>query len=338
MSIISTQIKNNIIINGEMVVAQRGTSFTSIADTAYSLDRWVYNKSGDMVHNITQDTDSPTVVQVGITNPYSLKLACTTIDASIGATDLVILSQRVEGYNILNCVNGYITLSFWIKAYKTGTYCVAFRNNGRDRSYVAEYTINASNTWEKKTLTVNLNYSGGTWDYTTSTGLDVSFVIAAGSNYQTTANAWQTGNYLCSSNQVNGVDNTNDTVNITDVKLEKGSVATKFEKNRYDDVLRCCQRYYRRYGQDAPGNLNGIAFKGYTTAGSYCSESYTIPQMRIAPTNTIYGTWNKTNVSNIFTLGSSPSTFALQYQATSDGAISVYTDSADDYIELNAEL
>lgn len=228
----------NAIINGDMRIAQRGTSFAAVANGDYTIDRWRYYKLGTMVHTITQDSTAP--AQFG----YSIKLDCTTADASIATGDYCMIRQLVEGYNFRKFVGQTATLSFWVRAGQTGTMCVAFTNSGADRSYVSEVTINAANTWEKKSVTLDFDYSGGTWDYTNGIGIKIDFMLACGSTFHTTPDAWQTGLYLATSNQTNFCDNTANNVWITGVQLELGSVATDFEFLDIETELAHCQRYY----------------------------------------------------------------------------------------------
>jgi hypothetical protein len=253
--------RKNAIINGDMRIAQRGTSFAAIAHGSYSLDRWKYGKSGTMVHTITQDSSVP-----DDQFSYSLKFDVTTADVSIAAGDYIQLFQAVEGYNFKRFVGQTAALSFWIKAGKTGTLCVAFRNSVADRSYVSEVTIDSANTWEWKTVTLDFDYSGGTWDYTNGVGLYVNFALAAGSTYQTTADAWQSGNYIATSNQTNFVDNTDATcdVYVTGVQLELGDQATDFEFLRLQDELLACQRYYWKNTAYIMPGYNGSASGRYS--------------------------------------------------------------------------
>ena len=241
--IANLQGNKNAIINGDFNIWQRGTSFAAIANAAYSADRCKYEKGGDMVHTISQDTDVPTQSESGHKSNYSLKVDCTTIDASIDAGDYVFVSQNIEGYNFAPFVGKTATLSFWVKAVKAGIYCVAFQSYNADRSYVVEYTINAASTWEKKTVTLTFDYSGGTWDYTNGVGVKVKWVLACGSTYQGVADTWNSAIDLATSNQVNGVDSTDNNFWLAQVQFELGSVATDFEYRQIGDELARCQRY-----------------------------------------------------------------------------------------------
>lgn len=265
MGVSNLPSNKNAVQNGSFDIWQRGISFSSMADSTYFADRWMYNKSSAAVHDVLKSTDVPTVAQAGRLFNYSALIDCTTVDASIAAGDYVAIQQRIEGYNFLPLAQKTITISFWVKATKTGIHCVSLQNSGADRSYVAEYTINSSDTWEYKTVTFSASPSAGTWDYTNGIGLKVIFTLAAGSTFQTTANSWQTGNYFATSNQVNACDNTANNFRICGVQLEVGSIATPFEQKTFHRELQDCQRYYEKsYGYET--------FAGATTTLGYIQE------------------------------------------------------------------
>lgn len=236
----------NKIMNGSFNIWQRGTSFTSVVDQQYSADRWLYAKSGTMVHDISLSTDIPTVSEAGILFNYSLLADCQTADSSISATDFCVIEQRIEGYNFAPIAQKPTILSFWVKATKTGIYSVYLKNGGGDRGYVGEYTVNASNTWEFKTVKFSASPSSGTWNYTNGIGAILGFSLACGSNYQITAGSWQNGGYLGSSNQVNACDSTSNNFRICGVQLEEGLLNTPFESRSFEEELYSCQRYYEK--------------------------------------------------------------------------------------------
>lgn len=288
-------IGKNAIINGDMEIAQRGTSFAAIANGTYSLDRWVYNKVGAAVHTVTQDTDVPTVAQAGRLFTHSIKLALTTADTAIAAGDFVLLRQAVEGYNWRALAQRIITLSFWIKSPITGIHCVALENSAADRSIVKEFTVNVVNTWEKKTLTFAASPSAGTWDYTNGTGAFLSFTLAAGSTYQGTADSYQSSRLFATANQVNGVNTGITPYFITGVQLEAGSVATEFEGRAAGTELALCQRYYEKSFPFSTAPAQGAGLTGAlhfaaTKAGAlsnYTAATYQVTK-RTNPTVTTY--------------------------------------------------
>ena len=235
----------NAIINGNFDVWQRGTSFPTLANTDYTADRFQYFKSGAVIHNVNRSTLVPSYAQSGVRSNYSLLADVSTADASIAAGDYSLLNYTVEGYDYARIAGGDATLSFWVYASKTGIHCISFRNDGTDRSYVAEYTVQAVDTWEKVELTIPLTETGGTWDYTNGKGLRIVFALAVGSTFHTTADAWQTGSFLSTANQVNETDSTANNFRIAQVQLERGDVATNFEYKSIADELSRCQRYYQ---------------------------------------------------------------------------------------------
>jgi len=292
MGVADLPSNRNAIINGDFNIWQLGTTFSSIADSAYSADRWLYQKVGTMVHNISRSTDVPTVAQAGRLFNYSLLVDCTTPDTSIAAGDFALIRQKIEGYNFLPLAQKIITFSFWVKATKTGIYCVFAGNSTVDRSYIGEYTINASNTWEYKTVTLAASPNAGTWDYTNGVGLNIGFALAAGSTFQATAGAWQTGSFNATSNQVNACDSASNDFRIVGVQLEAGSVATPFENRTIQDELRLCERYHEKsYNQSVvAGTIDSTGTKAYSNQNAQqnlSSVSFKVPK-RANPTIIVY--------------------------------------------------
>lgn len=254
-----SKLPENDIINGSFNFWQRGTTFAAIASGVYSADRFVYLKTGTMVHTIGRDSaDVPGSSPFNIN--YSFKVDCTTIDGAIAAGDNCRVMQSIEGYNIKKYIGGYGILSFWVKGTKTGVHCVGFRNSGADRSYVVEYAINVTNTWEYKTITIPFDFSGGTWDYTNGVGLNIMWTLASGSTFQTTPDTWQTGDFFATANQVNACDNTANDFRLAKVKFELGQVATPFVAIDQEQELARCQRYYEKsYNIDVdPGTVTDV--------------------------------------------------------------------------------
>jgi hypothetical protein len=262
-----------------MDISQRGASFATAASGAYTLDRWVSSYSTTGVVTITQQADAPA------SNEFqnSLRIAVTTADTSIAASENLGIFQNIEGFNVRDLIGKTFTLSFWARSSKTGIHCVSFRNTGSDRSLVAEYTVNAANTWEFKTVAVTGGLpTAGTWNWTNGMGVSVGFSLACGSTFQTTPGAWQTGNFLATVNQVNCLDTVGNIFAITGVQLEVGDVATAFEHRPIPVELAMCQRYFW---------TGGYGWAGSCISATNGTVSGTFPvQMRSAPTfSTIAG-------------------------------------------------
>lgn len=251
----------NKVINGNMAVCQRATSTAGITGSTQSflVDRF---RTGGQATAGVVTTSQSTDVPSGLYG-FSARIAVTAADTSIADTDVFAVVQPIEGYNIRDLFGTTFTLSFWVRSSKTGIHCVAFTNAGPDRSYVVEYTISVANTWEYKTITVSGGFTtAGTWDLANGTGISLRFALMAGSNFRTTAGAWNTGNFFATSSQVNCLDTFGNIFAITNVQLEVGPVATPFEQRPIGMELALCQRYLPRVS-------NGSGFAYALNAGQF---------------------------------------------------------------------
>jgi hypothetical protein len=330
----SAGVNPNLIINGDMRIAQRGTSFTSVVNGDYTLDRWNINESTDGVIDIKQNT---TVVPSNTAN--SLEIDVTTLDAALTASQLMALAYLVEGNDLQHVKIGTsdaktLTLSFDIRSNKTGTFAVIFRNDAKNRHYISEVTINVADTWETKTVTIAMDTTG-TWATDNTAGLEIFWTFANGPDVEGTAGAWTAGNLLSTANVDNWMDSVSNFIYLTNVKLEVGSTATAFVPDDYGTALAKCRRYYQIIG----GAVNAFAYKWYQTTNGYIQHTLTLAAaMRAIPTLTKNGTWNTTNCGQPFFSSSHPGTIWFQSQTTSTGASGLYTDSTDDTVEMDAEL
>jgi hypothetical protein len=296
----------NILINGSLDISQRSTSTSSITSTDYhTVDRWQTNISSMGTWTQSQSTTVPS----GQGFAKSLKMDCTTADASPSASDQVVIEQKVEGQNLqyLNFGNSSaksLTLSFWVRSNKTGTYCASLFNNDQSKWFSKQYTISSADTWEKKTLT----YAGDTsnaFNNDSGTSLRCRFWLGAGSTYTsgTITSTWTTesGNEgSLASGQVNLADSTSNEWYITGIQLETGSQASDFEFLPFDVNLQRCFRYCYVIG-DTP---NGLDFSKQGIVGHYYSSTsfalewfYQVP-MRASPSFTVSSTSLGTVYSN----------------------------------------
>jgi hypothetical protein len=268
----------NIIINGDMSLAQRGTSFTGQTSSAYYLDRFKTDIIGLGTWTISQSTDVPT----GQGFQKSMKFDCTTADAAPSVGDFLYSNQPIEGYNTQSFKFGTanaesLTLSFWVKSNKTGTYIVRFYDVDNQRVLSQSYTISSASTWEKKTITISGDTVSGP-NYDNGYAFAINWCLGAGTNYTsgTLNTSW---NSVTSADQfvgqVNLADSTDNEWYITGVQLEVGTSASDFEFLPYDVNLQRCQRYYQRGG-------NGWAGWAYSGNNSevYCGN---ITPMRAGP-------------------------------------------------------
>ena len=295
----------NIIINGDMSISQRSTSASSITSASYNtVDRWQNYISSLGTWTVSQDTTVPT----GQGFAKSLKYDCTTADASPSASDVNILIQKFEGQNLQYLKKGTssaesLTLSFWVRSNKTGTYtCEIF--DGDNTRYIGKtYSISSADTWEKKTITFDGDTTG-TLDNDNASSLNVHFWLGAGSDFTggTFNNGtWGAGgnNTRVSSSQVNLADSTSNEWYVTGVQLEAGTTASDFEFLPFDVNRERCYRYYRTL---VPLNTENTGFSmGFYTANNNGRFAMHLENpMRTTPTLDIV---TGTDYFKIFTAG-----------------------------------
>jgi len=229
-------------------VAQRSTSTASITTSAYhTVDRWSTSLTTLGTWTQSQSTDVPS----GQGFASSLKMACTTADASPAAGDRLLIRQALEGQNVQQLKKGTanaesVTLSFWVKSSKTGTYIVEIYDQDNTRNIAKAYTVSSANTWEKKEVTFSGDTTGA-FDNDASASLYLNMWLGAGSTYTsgTLATSWQSATSANRAvGQVNLADSISNEWYITGVQLEVGETATPFEHRSYGDELARCQRYY----------------------------------------------------------------------------------------------
>jgi hypothetical protein len=239
----------NLIINGAMQVAQRATSTASITTNGY------YTADRFRLENVTMGTWTQSVENDAPTGSgfrKSLKMLCTTADASPAAADVILIDQIIEGQNLQHIAKGtssakQLTLSFWVKANVTGNYIAFLQDLDNNRSVSVLYTVSASATWEKKTITFPADTTGA-FDNDNAGSLMLRFVLGAGTNWTsgTRNETWAslTLANLAAGQTVNLAASTNNYWQVTGVQLEVGSTATEFEFKPYAQELQECQRYY----------------------------------------------------------------------------------------------
>ena len=238
--------RKNIVINGDVRVAQRGTSQTSVSSSGYyTVDRFqtVLNNLGTWT--VSRESDAPDRFQ------YSLKHTCTTADSSPASSDYAIVYHKIETQNIKHLGYGSptaqdVTLSFWVKSNKTGNASVGafFAGGGDNRFMNKTYTINNSGTWEHKTVTFKANTEHSFDAADNASGLTIEWWMNSGSGFQgNTENIWTIGEGRNVSNLgVGGA--TSDYFSLAGIQLEVGRNATEFEHRSYGEELALCQRYY----------------------------------------------------------------------------------------------
>ena len=279
----------NIIINGDMSQSQRGSSQASITSNGYyTADRMNIMNEGIGTFTVSQSTDVPS----GQGFAKSMKFDCTTANASPSSGFLGV-GQSIEGQNLQYLKKGTsnaesLTLSFWIKSNKTGTYVVELYDPDNNRTIAQSYTISSASTWEKKTLT----YAGdttGALDNDNNNSLRVNILFGAGTEYTSGSlqTAWGSrSNTRRAVGQVNLADSTSNELYITGIQLEAGTSASDFEFLPHDVNLNRCLRYYFTDALYSSGGNTGLAEMPICTSNAAFKHIFKhFPvTMRAAPT------------------------------------------------------
>jgi hypothetical protein len=270
--------QKNAIINGDMRIAQRGTSVSHTSgggNSYFHCDRWRgsdFNWSSGNTITRSQSTDAPN----GFT--HSLKWQNDSNTLIFGSGGSMYIEQRIEGYNASHLYKyTYATLSFWVKSSTAGTYTCHFSNGAFTRLLQKEFNITNADTWEYKSIVIPMasGTSSGTWTTDNSLGIRVQWYIGAhadrtGDDYLDNWGNISNYHYLTSSS-VNLATIPNSSFYLTGVQLEVGPQATPFEHLPFGVELTRCQRYYQksyRY-ETVPGSLTGagdaVIFGGWGT-------------------------------------------------------------------------
>jgi len=278
----------NIVINGDMQIAQRSTSVASITsgDTYHTVDRFqtFINSLGTWTQS--KSTDVPT----GEGFSSSLKMDCTTADASPSAGDYLGINQMFEGQNLQYLKKGTanavsLTVSFWVKSTKTGTFVVQLYEPDNDRSVSGTYTVITTNTWEKKTITFPPDTTG-TLANDNGESLRLRFWLGAGTNFTsgTLNTTWASRTDAnIAVGQVNIADNTANDWYVTGVQLEAGTSATDFEFLPIDVSLDRCQRYYTLFTEGS-GTEIPIGMMSFYNSSISVTSVHLPTLMRVNPT------------------------------------------------------
>jgi len=305
-----------LIINGDMAVAQRATSVTGVTSSGYrSVDRFRIGVGTAGTWTFSQSTTVPT----GQGFSKSHKFDCTTANASLSADSILTHQARLEGQDLQLFKKGtsnaeYMTIAFWVRSNKTGTYVCELFDNDNNRHIAQTYTISSADTWEKKVLSFAGDTTGA-FGNDEGNSLDIRLHLAGGSNRTGTAlpTSWastsSTTNAMAGQT-VNLADSTDNEWYITGLQLEVGeftsSTLPPFQhETNFDNHLRCA-RYFQAYkatnGQSVgDGFSSDGASRGGIRVGFF--------PMRASPTVTIsagttlkfqVGTSNSSDVSQYF--------------------------------------
>ena len=366
----------NFIINGDMNIWQRATSATTATDGGYNtVDRWhnvFYSTAGAM----TSERETLSVADQATTGMYYCNLLkCTTADTSIATDSIVGFRQTIEAQNCQPFNYGTsdaktLTVSFYAKANASKTYSLSLWKRDSTAYYWFK-DISVTDSWQKFTYVITptagstslITSSGGAIANDNGEGLELTFVLVAGTNYDGTADTWQDSGSDAQRFYDGSIDNflssTDNTLRITGVQLEIGDAATDFEHLPHDvQFTRCC-RYYWKPVQGNASTSEYVGLGDFYSSTQVDTDFRHITPMRTQPTldqgtgtdyfiyyygqtasGTVDGSWTywigNEHISSIYAaasdaVGTSNAGKACRLIATTTGGTSAY-------IALNAEL
>ena len=281
----------NVFINGAMQIAQRGTSVASITTSGYyTADRWIMDIGSLGTWTQSVEADAPT--GSGLRNSW--KFLCTTADAAPAASDFLLMQQRIEGQNLQRFLKGTsaakpFAVSFWVKSNATGTYNLEILDNTNSRIVTAAYTVDVSDTWEKKTVIFPADTTGQ-FANSNAIGCALTWWLGAGTTFTSGTRDTLWGTVVNADRAVSNVNLAAATSNywqITGVQLEAGAVATPFEFEDIGTTLAKCQRYYLQTVAETNGRL-GYGNASSTTAAEFLVSLPTT--MRSTPSSVVSST------------------------------------------------
>ncbi len=359
-----TEISNtnkNLILNGEMRVAQRGTSVaTGTGNFAvYTLDQWKLASYATDQLNITVTQEAMNQAVPGFA--YFLKASPSAAETALAADEYTNIRHTIEAQDLQRLKWGTasaesLTLSFWVKCSTTGTAGITFNKHDATAYYITRtYTINTADTWEKKTVTIpGLTASGIAND--TGIGLNVYWFLSAGSDYTSSdSTSWVTtgDSKYAYGHAINLTDSTSDYLALTGVQLEVGEAATSYEHRTYGDELARCMRYYQQWGASGQDGNFCVGASHLTSGGDQTRNASMLPTMlRSAPSITEFGNGLKvfgaasksevsvTNIQDInVTNGSNMLCWTCEHSDIGDNnEIVVVTNTDNGGASLSAEL
>jgi hypothetical protein len=337
---------NGMQWNGSIEISQEngGAAVSGITGVArYIVDGYSVACSGPVVLTAQQVADAPP----GYIN--SLKVSVTTIDTTMAATSYARLYHPIEGYRTARLAFGTgsaqpVSVGFWAKANRPGSYSGSIRNSAANRSYPFTFTVNSSLTWEYKTVTIPGDLTG-TWAVNNTTGLFFTVSMAAGVNCQAPANLWGPGDITAVTGTINGVAATTDIFQVTGLVVLPGielpsASRAPFIARPYDQELQLCRRYFYNGVPPTKGVVNGAGNGTNRNSARHPVLMRAVPALAMTSPLPIYDGANAVTVTSIATNYSTVET--LEFETTTGamaaGRIAIVYQGAGGNLNVDARL
>ena len=320
----------NLITNGAMQVAQRGTSLANTVDGAYLVDRFKLYDAATNTHTLTQSQSSNVPYFVNGESGFSKSLRVeVTSGAATPSTGYTAISHPIEGFDAAQLQYGTayaktVTLSFFCRGNVSANYSVVLRNGAVNYNYIAQFADMGIEQWQHRKITIP-GAAAGTWLTDNGKGLEVMWTLDSGNSYWGTEDAWNTSNvFNLGANDNDFSDTTGNYFEITGVQLEVGSKTTPFEHKSYAETLAKCQRYYQNLIYGGAGGAQEFLYSMQISSASRAVTEYFPTELRTAPTMTVTMVGGTINASL-----ASTKTFYISHAGTSGAYLSAFAADAE---------
>lgn len=350
---------HNVMINGNMEFAQRGTSTATAPDSTFIVDRWKYNKSSlSAVVTVSQDSDAPTYEQSGVISSKSMKIEITT-GVTSNTASLMEFLYTMEGNDYSQIFGKKIRLQFWTKTNCAGTYAVTLSSIGNSRHYATSFTVTAGEAsgalWVKRTFDIQMDTQSGA-HFGVNAALYVFINLTAGSTYQiSTPNQWQDTGARGVIGQVDFAATTGNYFKVAQVMMcdatylpPDADLPFKRAGKTIGDEFNLCQRYYQIVSISQYRPLGVFRGTGSTSQSNHIGLPVT---MRATPTSvsksltmaywaTLGAAHTSSGASTLSIGGVNPSTISFNCPLVAVNNVSyIFANySAATTMELTAEL
>lgn len=247
------KIPENVIINGDFQVAQRGSSWSEVASGIYPADRWKFTSGGSLsaTWDINISSDVPSVSASGENFMTSLLFSTHTDVNAIDSTSYAYVSQKIEGYKYRLLRGKPMTLSFWSKVTIGRNIGVFIKDVANSVYFVHPFVYATSDDW----IFYKINIPAptiGTWTTDNTGSLEVGFTFWCGSGHLdiTNLDVWHSGSDIFAGNGAQIGLTSGEYASITGVSLVPGDYAYPYQHESYTEVLKKCKRYLCKIQHD----------------------------------------------------------------------------------------
>lgn len=297
---------DNSVINGDFDFWQRGTTlavpFSSASSPTYLADRWsvitAATGAGGTILTYAQSADVPDDATTGHNSVFSL-LATNAQNITLLNSEFVGIRQTIEGFNFASLAEATITVSFFCKSSVAGEYALTLSraDSFSFPSYNAPFTINLANTWEYKTIDIDMapgTALGGPWLFDETPGLSLTWVLGSDvSLHAPTPNTWiNLSHFGLGTSQTTWITTVSATFQLSQVQFSRNTGDFFIARHPGLELL-LCQRYYEKTmpvdvnpvdGAAAAGAISSSAASAGRTPGLMAESYHYSAEKRVVPT------------------------------------------------------